>query len=49
MARFRLRFNQCKSNIKLKVEGTRGFKKEKLIEQVFPCSHMGHMKILKSK
>ena len=36
-----LRFNQYKSNIKLEVEGVRGFKQEKLIEHFFLCSHYG--------
>ena len=35
MARFRIRFNQYKSNIKLNGEGRRGFKQEKLIEHLF--------------
>ena len=39
MARFRLRFNQYKSNIKLNVDGRREFKQEKLIEHFFLCSH----------
>ena len=41
MARIRLRFNQYKSNIKLKGEGRRGFKKEKLIEHFLLLSHNG--------
>ena len=41
MARFRLRFNQYKFNIKLNVEGMRGFKQEKLIEDFFLCCHNG--------
>ena len=41
MTRFRLRFNQYKSNIKLYREGRRGFKQEKLIEHLFLCSHNG--------
>ena len=41
MTRFRLRFNQYKSNIKLNGEGSRGFKQEKLIENFFPLSHNG--------
>ena len=39
MAKFRLRFNQCKSDIKLNVKGRRVFKQEKLIEHFFLCSH----------
>ena len=39
MARFRLRFNQYKSNIKLLGKGRREFKEEKLIENFFLCSH----------
>ena len=39
MARFRLRFNQCKYNIKLKVKGRRELKQEKLIDCFFLCSH----------
>ena len=39
MTRFRLRFYQYKSNIKLKVEGSRGFKQEKLTENFFLLSH----------
>ena len=41
MTRFRLRFNQYKSNIKLNGEGSRGFKQEKLIEDFFLLSHNG--------
>ena len=41
MARFRLRFNQYNSNIKLKGEGSRGFKQEKLIENFLLSSHNG--------
>ena len=41
MTRFRLRFNQCKSNIKLNGTGSRGFKQEKLIENFFLLSHNG--------
>ena len=37
--KFRLRFIQCKSNIKLYAEGRRGFKQEKLIEHFFMCSY----------
>ena len=41
MARFRLRFNQYKSNIKPNGVGRHGFKQEKLIEHFFLCSHNG--------
>ena len=41
MARIRLRFNQCKSNIKLNGEGRRGFTKEKLIQHFLLLSHNG--------
>ena len=41
VTRFRLRFNQYKSNIKLYREGRSGFKQEKLIEHLFLCSHNG--------
>ena len=41
VTRFRLRFNQYKSNIKLKGEGSRGFKQEKLIENFLLSSHNG--------
>ena len=41
MTRYRLRFNQCKSNIKLNGEGSRGSKQEKLIENFFLLSHNG--------
>ena len=41
MARLRLRFIQCKSNIKFKGEGRRGFKQEKSIEYFFLRSHNG--------
>ena len=41
MAKIRLRFNQYKSNIKLNVEGRRGFKAEKLIQHFFLCNHNG--------
>ena len=41
MARFRLKFNQYKSNIKLNGEVRRGFKQEMLIEHFFLCSHIG--------
>ena len=41
MTRFRLRFHQYKSNVKLNREGSRGFKQEKLIENFFLLSHNG--------
>ena len=41
MSRFRLRFNQCKSNIKLNGERSRGFKQEKSTENFFLLSHNG--------
>ena len=41
MTRFRLRFNQYKSNIKLYGEGKLGFKQKKLIQHFFVCSHNG--------
>ena len=41
MARFRIRFNQYKSNIKLNGEGSHGFKQEKFIENFFLLSHNG--------
>ena len=41
MTRFRLRFNQYKSGIKLYSDGRPGFKQEKLIEHFFLCSHNG--------
>ena len=41
MARFRLRFNQYKSNIKLNRESRRGFKQEKLIEHFFLLTRNG--------
>ena len=41
MARFKLIFNQYKSNIKLNGEGRRGFKQKKLIEHFFLLSHHG--------
>ena len=41
MTRFRLRFNQYKSNIKLNGEESRGSKQEKLIEKFFLLSHNG--------
>ena len=39
MARFRVRFNQYKCNIKLNGEGKRDFKQEKLTEHFFLLSH----------
>ena len=47
MTRFRLRFNQCKSNIKLNGEGSRGFKQEKIIENFFLLSHNGALEDIK--
>ena len=41
MTRYRLRFNQCKSNIKLNGEGSRGFKQENLTENFFLLSRNG--------
>ena len=41
MTRFRFRFNQYKSNIKLNGEESRGSKQEKLIEKFFLLSHNG--------
>ena len=41
MTRFRLRFNQYKSNIKLNGEGSRGFKHEKLTGNFLLLSHNG--------
>ena len=41
MTRFRLRFNQCKPNIKLNWEGSRGSKQEMLIENFFLLGHNG--------
>ena len=41
MTRFRLRFNQYKSNIKLNGEESRESKQEKLIEKFFLLSHNG--------
>ena len=41
MTRFRLRFNQYKSNIKPNGEGRREFKQEKLIENFFLRSQNG--------
>ena len=45
--RFRLRFNQYKSNIKLYGEWRRGFKQEKLIENFFFCSYNGRNEDIK--
>ena len=39
MARFRLRLNQYKCNIKITREARRGFKQEMLIEHFFLCNH----------
>ena len=47
MTRFRLRFYQYKSNIKLKVEESRGFKQEKLTENFFLLSHNGTLEDIK--
>ena len=41
MARFRVRFNQYKCNIKLNGEGKRDFKQEILTEHLFLLSHNG--------
>ena len=41
VTKFRLRFNQRKSNSKLFGEGKRGFKQEKLIEHFFCPNHNG--------
>ena len=41
ITKFRLRFNQYKSNIKLYGEGKRGFEQEKLIEHFFFPNHSG--------
>ena len=41
MTRFRLKFNQYNSNIKLNREGSRGSKQEKLIENLFLLSQNG--------
>ena len=49
MARFRLRFNQYKFNIKLNQEGSRGFKQEKLIEHFFLLSHNGRHEDIKNQ
>ena len=42
MTKFRLRFNQYKSNIKLYGEGRRNFKQEKLIEHFYSENHNGN-------
>ena len=47
MARFRLRFNQYQSNIKLNREERRGFKQEILVEHFFLLSHNGTHKDIK--
>ena len=47
MTRFRLRFDQYKSNIKLNVEGSHGFKQEKLAENFFLLSHNGTLEDIK--
>ena len=39
VTRFRVTFNQYKSNLKLYGEGRRGFKQKKLIELFFLCGH----------
>ena len=39
IAKFRLRFNQYKPNIKLYGEGRRNFKQEKLIEHFYSENH----------
>ena len=39
MARFKLRFNQYKSSIKLNGEGKHGFKQEQSIKHFFLCRH----------
>ena len=49
MARFRLRFNQYKFNIKLNWEGSRGFKQGKLIEHFFLLSHNGTHEDIKNQ
>ena len=49
MARFRIRFNQYKSNIKLNGEGRRGFKQEKLIENFFLLTNGGAHEDIKFK
>ena len=49
MARFGLRFNQYKFNIKLNREGSRGFKQETLIEHLFLLSHNGTHEDIKNQ
>ena len=49
MARFWLRFNQYKSNIKLNVDGRREFEQENLIEHLFLCGHNGTHEGIKFK
>ena len=49
MTRFRIRFNQYKSNIILNGEGSRGFNQEKLIENFFLLSHNGTREDIKVK
>ena len=49
MTRFRLRFNQYKSNIKLNGEGSRGLKQEKLTENLFLLSQNGTREDIKVK
>ena len=49
MARFRLRFNQYKSNNKLNRESRRGFKQEKLIEHFFLLTRNGTHEDIKVK
>ena len=41
MAKFRVRFNQYKSNIKLYGEGRGNFKQEQLIEHFYRENHNG--------
>ena len=41
ITRFRLRYNQYKSNIKLYGEGRRGFQQESFIEHYFQENHNG--------
>ena len=49
MAKFRLRFNQYKSNIKLYGEGRGNFKQEKLIEYFYSENHNGTHKDINVK
>ena len=49
MARFRLRFNQYKSNNKLNRESRRGFKQEKVIEHFFLLTRNGTHEDIKVK